>query len=43
MYIFPIILGNFAVGIIAGKFAADIVFYIPVIIAYELRKKHLGS
>ncbi|UBF28095.1 hypothetical protein K9N68_09510 [Kovacikia minuta CCNUW1] len=41
MYIFPKLLGNFELGILAGKIAADIVFYISVIIAYELRRKHL--
>lgn len=40
MYAFPKILGNFALGITSGKIAADIIFYIGVIIAYELRKKH---
>lgn len=42
MYVFPSILNNFPLGIAAGKIAADIIFYIPSIIAYELRKKHLG-
>ena len=40
MYAFPKVLGNFALGITVGKIAADIVFYISVIIVYELRKKH---
>lgn len=40
MYTFPRILGNFTLGIIAGKIAADIVFYMGVITTYELRKKH---
>lgn len=39
MYIFPKILGNIALGLIVGKFAADFIFYIPTIIAYELKKK----
>ena len=39
MWYFPILLGNFPLGIIIGKFAADIVFYIPTIISYELMKK----
>jgi hypothetical protein len=43
MYIFPLIIGQFTIGVIIGKFAADIVFYIPTIIAYELRKKHLDN
>jgi hypothetical protein len=41
MYIFPILIGNVELGIFAGKIAADIVFYVPTIFAYELRKKHL--
>jgi hypothetical protein len=41
MFIFPTIIGNLVIGIIIGKFAADATFYIPTIIAYELRKKHL--
>lgn len=40
MFIFPIILGNFPLGILVGKLAADVTFYIPTIISYELRKKH---
>lgn len=42
MYFFPIILGNYALGIIIGKIVADIVFYIPTIISYELRKKYIS-
>jgi len=41
MYIFLVILGNIPTGILLGKIAADITFYIPTIIAYELREKHL--
>ena len=37
MYIFPIWLGNYQLGILAGKIASDIVFYMPVLISYELR------
>jgi hypothetical protein len=33
--------GNLALGLILGKLTADIAFYIPAIIAYELRKKYL--
>lgn len=39
MYIFPILTNNYGVGIIIGKIVADVSFYIPTIIAYELRKK----
>ena len=41
MYFFPKLLNNFALGLLAGKFAADFVFYIPTIISYELRTKFL--
>ncbi|MFA6065110.1 MAG: hypothetical protein WCW44_04965 [archaeon] len=41
MYLFPLLLGNFYLGILAGKIAADVVFYIPVIMGYEFRKKYL--
>jgi hypothetical protein len=37
MYIFPIWLRNYPLGILVGKIASDIVFYLPVIISYELR------
>src|SRR3989344_7030106 len=40
MFIFPIIINNLALGIFTGKIFADIIFYIPTIISYELRKKH---
>ena len=36
LYIFPKLLNNLPLGLIIGKFAADIIFYIPTIIAYEL-------
>jgi hypothetical protein len=41
MYVFPLLVGNFFVGILVAKVAADIIFYIPTITAYELRKKHM--
>jgi hypothetical protein len=37
MYIFPVWIKNYPIGILAGKIASDICFYIPVILAYELR------
>lgn len=43
MFFFPKILDNFLLGIMAGKIAADIIFYISVIITYEIRKKHTKS
>lgn len=43
MYVFPLILHNLYLGLIVGKFSADIIFYIPTIISYELRNKFLGE
>jgi hypothetical protein len=41
MYLFPKIMENIPLGLIIGKFVADITFYAPAIIFYELRKKVL--
>jgi len=41
MYIFPLIIGQFAAGIFIGKIIADFIFYLFAIVMYELRKKHL--
>lgn len=41
LYILPQALGNLALGVVAGKIAADLVFYLFAITAYELRKKYL--
>ena len=41
LYFTPIWIGNYTIGIIIGKYLSDITFYIPTIISYELRKKHL--
>jgi len=43
MYIFPGLIDNFMVGTFVGKICADIVFYIPAIFMYEMRKKHLDD
>lgn len=43
MYYFPIWLGNLSLGIIVAKIAADITFYIPAIISYELGKKYISK
>lgn len=43
MFIFPKIIGNLAIGIFIGKITADITFYLPTIIAYELKKKYLKN
>jgi len=41
MYIFPKITHNLYLGLIIGKLTADITFYIPTIIAFELKNKFL--
>jgi hypothetical protein len=43
LYYFPIWLGNLSLGVIVAKFAADITFYVPAIISYELSKKNLRN
>ena len=39
MYLGPQLLPNFALGIFAGKVAADLIFYTFAIIGYEFRKR----
>ena len=39
MYLFPLYLKHFTLGILAGKFMADITFYILVIASYEITKR----
>ncbi|HEY6596098.1 MAG TPA: hypothetical protein VI011_18660, partial [Asanoa sp.] len=36
MYVGPVVLGNLAVGVLAGKVAADLVFYAMAAVAHEL-------
>ncbi|HNT29405.1 MAG TPA: hypothetical protein PKL83_00455 [bacterium] len=43
MYLFPRLTGNVMLGIAIGKIVADVIFYIPTIIAYEVRKKYLHT
>jgi hypothetical protein len=43
MYVFPIYLKNFPLGILAGKIAGDITFYILVILSYEIKNKKLNG
>lgn len=43
MYYLPRWLGHFAAGILAAKLLADVTFYIPAIISYELSKKRLRN
>jgi hypothetical protein len=39
MYYIPIWMGDLSWGVVVAKFAADITFYIPAILSYELSKK----
>lgn len=41
MYLSINFFSNLQIGIFIGKIMADILFYIPTVISYELRKKHL--
>ncbi len=43
MYYFPIWINDISLGVIIAKFVADITFYVPAIISYELSKKKLRS
>src|SRR5262249_51219026 len=39
MYLATQLFGDVTIGTILGKFAADVVFYVPAISAYELRRR----
>ncbi len=39
MYLFPTLLNNFSLGILAGKIVGDFTFYAVVIFSYELTKR----
>ena len=39
LYVGPILLNNFTIGIISGKILADLTFYLITISFYEMRKK----
>lgn len=41
MYLMPKLIGEFILGTFIGKMIADVVFFIPAIVMYEVRKKHL--
>ncbi len=43
MYFLPIWMNNFSVGVVLAKLLADITFYIPAIVSYELSKKKLRN
>jgi len=40
MYLFPVLLKNFTLGILLGKIAGDLTFYFLVILSYEMKKRH---
>lgn len=39
MYLFPLLIKSFTLGILLGKIAGDITFYLLVILSYEMKKK----
>lgn len=41
MYLMPKLMGDFMLGTFVGKLIADVAFFVPAILMYELRKKHL--
>ena len=41
MYYLPLWLGSLSAGILVAKLAADVTFYVPAIISYELSKNRL--
>ena len=43
MYLFPLLLKNFTLGILVGKITADITFYFLVILSYETKKRNVKS
>ncbi len=40
MYLFPILLKNFMLGILVGKSIGDLTFYFLVILSYETKKRY---
>jgi hypothetical protein len=40
MYLFPLLLHDIALGILAGKLAADVVFYASAAVLYRFRQKY---
>ncbi len=43
MYYVPYLFSDFNTGIIAAKLLADVIFYIPAIVGYEMNKKYLNK
>jgi len=39
LHYFPIWLGNLLLGVVAAKCIADVTFYVPIKMSYELSKK----
>lgn len=40
MFLFPILLKNFTIGILVGKIVGDVTFYFLVILSYEMKKRY---
>jgi hypothetical protein len=43
LYLFPLMIDNLSLSILAGNAAADMVYFVPVIFSYEARKKLLEN
>ncbi len=43
MYYVPALINDFTTGILVAKLSADVIFYIPAIVGYELNKKYLSK
>ncbi len=43
LYLFPVLMKNFTLGILIGKLVGDFTFYILVILSYEINKKKFKS
>ena len=41
MVLFPLLIPNYAFAILIASIVADLAFYTPTILAYELKKKYL--
>ncbi len=41
--VLPFFISNYSLAILIGSLLANITYYVPTIISYELRKKHLGD
>jgi hypothetical protein len=43
MYVATRLVNDLSLGVLIGKLVADVVFYVPAIAAYELRKRYLPA